>query len=178
MLPKRQEVVNGGLDRSTPGEAFTRFLMRVFPLNHRLTAAGELLAKRAGQTLARWLVLEAVEGEPSTVPDIARRLGQARQGVQRHADLLVSEGFASYVENPRHKRANLLEIAPAGVVALRQIQEGQREWANRIGVEIGEEELERTSAVLDKVLELVTEDLSPLRGPQGDSKGVAPRSGG
>jgi DNA-binding MarR family transcriptional regulator len=153
--------------RSSAGEAFTSFLMRVFPLNHRLTAAGELLAKRAGQTLARWLVLEAVEEEPSTVADIARRLGQARQGVQRHADLLVSEGLASYVENPRHKRANLLEIAVDGIAALRQIQEGQRDWANRLGAEIGEEDLGRASAVLDRALALVTRDLPALHGPQG-----------
>lgn len=69
-----------------------------------MTVAGELLAKRAGQTLARWLVLEAVEGAPSAVADVARRLGQAGQGVQRYADLLVSEGLASYLGNPRPRR--------------------------------------------------------------------------
>jgi DNA-binding MarR family transcriptional regulator len=140
--------------------------MRVFPLNHRLTAAGELLAKRAGQTLARWLVLEAVAGEPLTVAEIARRLGQARQGVQRHADLLVGEGLASYHDNPRHRRASLMDITTDGVVALRQIQEGQRDWANRLGAELGEEEIDRVNALLDKALVLVTRDLPMLQHPQ------------
>ena len=140
--------------------------MRVFPLNHRLTAAGELLAKRADQTLARWLVLETVDGEPATVADIARRLGQARQGVQRHADLLVSDELASYVENPRHRRASLLALTPAGVDALRKIREAQRDWADRLGAEIGEPELARASALLDQVLALVTRDLPTLQPPQ------------
>jgi DNA-binding MarR family transcriptional regulator len=166
MVPKRQEVVNKDLIRSSAGDAFTSFLMRVFPLNHRLTAAGELLAKRAGQTLARWLVLETVAGEPLTVAEIARRLGQARQGVQRHADLLVGEGLASYLENPRHRRANLMDITPDGVAALRQIQEGQRDWANRLGAEMGEEELDRVNSILDHALALVTRDLPMLQHPQ------------
>jgi DNA-binding MarR family transcriptional regulator len=136
--------------------------MRVFPLNHRLTAAGELLAKRAGQTLARWLVLETVAGRPATVAEIARRLGQARQGVQRHADLLVSDGLASFVDNPRHRRALLLSVTPAGLAALSQIQEGQRRWADRLGGEIGEDELERASDLLDNVLALVNSELATL----------------
>lgn len=140
--------------------------MRVFPLNHRLTAAGELLAKRADLTLARWLVLETVDGGPATVADIARRLGQARQGVQRHADLLVSDGLASYIDNPRHRRASLLGITPEGVTALRRIQKGQRDWADRLGAEIGEAELDRASALLDHVLALVTRDLPTLHLPQ------------
>jgi DNA-binding MarR family transcriptional regulator len=136
--------------------------MRIFPLNHRLTAAGELLAKRAGQTLARWLVLETVAGRPATVAEIARRLGQARQGVQRHADLLVSDGLAAYVDNPRHRRANLLSVTPAGLAALSQIQEGQRRWADRVGREIGEDELDRASDLLDNVLALVNSELPEL----------------
>jgi DNA-binding MarR family transcriptional regulator len=165
MLPKRQEVVKIDVSRSPAGEAFTSFLMRIFPLDHCLTAAGELLAKRAGQTLARWLVLETVEDAPSTVSDIARQLGQARQGVQRHADLLVSEGLASYIENPRHVRANLLHIAPEGVTALRLIQDGQRAWADRIGTEIGKEELDRVNSILDEALALVSRDLPTLKFP-------------
>lgn len=166
MLPKRQEVVTQQPTRSGVGEAFTRFLMGIFPLNHRLTAAGELLAKRAGQTLARWLVLESVQSEPATVAEIARRMGQARQGVQRHADLLAHEGLASYIENPRHRRANLLSITPDGLAALEVIQQAQREWANRLGSEIGEDELDRASAVLDLALELVSRDLATLEPPQ------------
>ncbi len=52
-----------------------------------LTAAGDVLARPAGQTSARWQVLAAVEDAPATVADVARALGLARQSVQREADL-------------------------------------------------------------------------------------------
>jgi DNA-binding MarR family transcriptional regulator len=139
--------------------------MRVFPLNGRLTASGEALAKPTGQTLARWVVLEMVEEEPATVAEVARRLGLARQGVQRLADLLVGDRLASYEDNPRHRRAKLLRITPKGVATLRRIQEAQREWADRLGAEIGQDELERASALLDRALEAVTRELPSLRRP-------------
>jgi DNA-binding MarR family transcriptional regulator len=158
-VPNRQHVVKQPRPRrSRAGDAFTDFLMRVFPLNSRLTAAGEALAKPAGQSLARWVVLETIEEEPATVAAVARRLGLARQGVQRLADRLVADGLASYEDNPRHRRARLLRITPAGIAAVREIQEAQRDWADRVGAEIGEDELERASAMLDRVLEVVTRE--------------------
>src|SRR5947209_3265086 len=113
MVPKRQHVVNDRPTWTPAGRAFTEFLMQVFPLNHRLSAAGEALAKVGGQTLARWLVLEAIQDRAATVADIARAMGQARQGVQRLADVLVANGDATYHANPRHRRAALVAITPA-----------------------------------------------------------------
>lgn len=130
--------------------------MRTFPLERRLSAAGEALARRAGQTLARWMVLEAIDRGPATVADVGRTMGQARQGVQRLADLLVDDGLAGYEDNPRHARAKLLAITPAGRDALRTIQEAQREWADRLGRSLGEERLVGAAAVLDDMLAAVS----------------------
>jgi len=137
--------------------------MRTFPLERRLSAAGEALAQLAGQTLARWLVLEAVDGRPASVADIGRTMGQARQGVQRLADLLVEDGLAAYADNPRHARAKLLAITPAGREALRVIQRGQRDWADRLGRRLGREALEQAGAVLDDMLVAVKEEPVPRR---------------
>src|SRR5579859_5567197 len=100
MMPEKQHVVNDAAPGWSPaGAAFTAFLMRVFPLNDQLSAAGEAIATVGGQTLARWLVLEQIQDQPATVADIARATGHARQGVQRLADLLVDSGAASYDDN-------------------------------------------------------------------------------
>jgi DNA-binding MarR family transcriptional regulator len=99
------------------------------------------------------------------VAEVARRLGQARQGVQRVADLLVSDGLAAYEDNPRHRRARLLRITSKGLRTLRRIQEAQREWADRLGAELGEKELELASAILDRVLEVVNREMPSLRPP-------------
>jgi DNA-binding MarR family transcriptional regulator len=155
MVVARQHVVNadpGPPSRTPAGDAFTSFLGQVIGLTRRFTTAGEALAKPAGQTLARWLVLET---HPATVAQIARSLLLARQGVQRLADVLVRDGLAAYENNPAHRRAKLLRITPPGLTALRTIQTAQATWADAVGAKVGEEELRQASILLDRVLQAV-----------------------
>jgi DNA-binding MarR family transcriptional regulator len=161
----RQHVVNaeaGPLARTPAGDAFTTLLGQVIALTRRFTTAGEALAKPAGQTLARWLVLEAVQDAPATVAQVARGLHLARQGVQRLADLLVRDGLAAYEDNPAHRRAKLLRLEPSGRSALGTIQAAQRAWADALGAELGEADLRQASVVLDRVLRAVRK---PERSP-------------
>jgi len=154
----RQHAVNAEAPPPTgtpAGEAFTSLLGQVIGLTRRFTVIGEALAKPAGQTLARWLVLEAVDGAPATVAQIARSLHLARQSVQRLADLLVRDGLAAYEDNPAHRRAKLVRLTPPGRTALRTIQTAQRAWADALGAEIGEAELRQAGVVLDRVLDAV-----------------------
>ncbi len=164
-VPGRQHVVNseGGPRPRTPaGDAFTALLGQVIGLSRRFTTIGEALAKPAGQTLARWLVLEIIQDEPATVAQIAREMHLARQGVQRLADVLVRDGLAVYEPNPAHRRAKLLRLTPQGRSALRTIQAAQKTWADALGAELGEADLRQASAVLDRVLEAVRKpELSP-----------------
>jgi DNA-binding MarR family transcriptional regulator len=154
----RQHVVNTAAQppsRTPAGDAFTAVLDQVIGLTRRFTTVGEALAKPAGQTLARWLVLEAVQEEPATVAQIARTLHLARQGVQRLADVLVRDGLAAYENNPAHRRAKLLRLTPQGRTALRSIQTAQAAWADALGAKIGEAELRQASILLDRVLQAV-----------------------
>ena len=130
-------------------------LGQVIGLTRRFTTAGEALAKPAGQTLARWLVLETIQDAPATVAQIGRTLHLARQGVQRLADVLVRDGLAAYEDNPTHRRAKLLRLTPQGRTALRTIQTAQAAWADALGAKIGEEELRQASRFLDRVLQAV-----------------------
>ena len=155
-LAVRQHVVNTEdqpPSRTPAGDAFTAFLGQVIGLTRRFTTAGEALAKPAGQTLARWLVLETIQDKPATVAQIGRGLHLARQGVQRLADVLVRDGLAAYEDNPAHRRAKLLRITPQGRRALRTIQTAQAAWADALGAKIGEEELRQASILLDRVLQ-------------------------
>ncbi|HYD53255.1 MAG TPA: MarR family transcriptional regulator [Gemmatimonadaceae bacterium] len=127
------------------------FAVHALRVGAMLTAAGDALARPMGQSTARWQVLAAVQDAPAPVAGIARRLGLARQSVQRVADLLVAEGLASYVANPAHQRAKLLRLRAAGRTTLDAIQAAQREWADALGAEIGEPELRRAARVLARV---------------------------
>jgi DNA-binding MarR family transcriptional regulator len=138
--------------RTPVGDAFTALVLQVVRLNGLFTAAGEALAAPAAQTLARWVVLDAIQDRPATVAQVARGVGLSRQSVQRIANLLVRDGLAVYEDNPRHRRAKLLVLTPLGRSTLHTIQSAQRVWADELGAEIGEAELRVAGGVLDRVL--------------------------
>jgi DNA-binding MarR family transcriptional regulator len=125
--------------------------VQVLRLAGMLIDAGDALAAPSGQTSARWRVLAVVEEEPATVATIARALGQARQSVQRIADLLSADGLAAYDDNPDDRRAMLLRLTTRGRATLRTIQSAQRVWADALGVSIGERELRAASVTLARV---------------------------
>ena len=157
-IPGRQYPVNhagaaaAAPTRTPAGDALSAVAIRIIQLYGLLIAAGDALARPAGQTSARWQVLAGIEDAPTTVASLARQLGFARQSVQRVADLLERDGLATYQVNPDHRRAKLLRITPAGAAALSQIQVAQRGWANELGREVGEAGLKQATVALDKLL--------------------------
>jgi DNA-binding MarR family transcriptional regulator len=146
-LPTGQHTVKTG-EWTPAGTALTSLLVEVIRLAEFFTQTGEALARPQGQTLARWLVLETLEEGPAPVAEVARRLRLARQSVQRVADLLERDGLIAYEANPRHRRAKLARLTPAGRRTLRRIQGAQREWANRHGTEVGLGDLEQAAQLL------------------------------
>ncbi len=153
-IAKRQYTVNS-LKRTVAGDALSALVIQVFRLNGLLSEAGDALAKPAGQSTARWQVLAGAEHGPTTVAQIARMLGLTRQSVQRVANVLVAESFAVYEPNPKDKRADLVALTAAGRAALAEIQMRQRVWANALGEEIGEAELEQAQGLLARIAEAV-----------------------
>jgi DNA-binding MarR family transcriptional regulator len=141
--------------RTPVGDALSELVVHVFRLNGLLVSTGDSLAQPAGQTSARWRVLATVADGPSTIAQIARDWGLARQSVQRVADVLVEERYCLYEENPGHRRAQLLRITPPGRRALRTIQAAQRAWADALGAEIGEADLRKANAVLARAIRAI-----------------------
>ena len=153
-MAKRQHAVKSAeheLELTPAGNAFTDLVVQTLRLHGLLIAAGNAMAKPVGQTETRWQVLGVIEHGPATVAEIARVFGLARQSVQRTADALVRDGLAAYEENPRHRRAKLVRLTPAGVSVLRTIQMAQREWADALGAELGERDLRLAAEVLARV---------------------------
>jgi DNA-binding MarR family transcriptional regulator len=151
-IVKRQRVVNSGRVRTAAGDSSSALAILVLQLAGHLNAAGDALARPAGQTSARWQVLAAAEYGRFSVAQVARALGLARQGVQRLADLLESEGLARYADNPAHLRAKLLTLTPKGRAALAAIQARQSVWANALGAEFSVRDLSAATAMLNRIL--------------------------
>ncbi|MFD9519678.1 MarR family winged helix-turn-helix transcriptional regulator [Streptomyces sp. NPDC059979] len=93
----------------------------VFEAAGLLRKMGEAIAGAEGQTQARWQLLSVVSEEPLTVARAARRLGIARQGVQRVANDLVREALADFQPNPDHRGSPLLALTPLGRATLQRI---------------------------------------------------------
>jgi DNA-binding MarR family transcriptional regulator len=139
--------------RTAAGDAVSLLAVQVLKLAGMLIDAGDALAAPSGQTSARWRVLAAIEEEPATVAAIARALGQARQSVQRVADLLAADGLTAYDDNPGHRRAMLLRLTTRGRSTLRAIQAAQRGWADELGGAVGERELRAASVTRSRLTE-------------------------
>lgn len=129
-------------------ELFSGIAKTVFRLNGQALAIAEDLAGPAGLTAAWWQVLTNVLGEPLSVADISRSIGNTRQSVQRVADRLVHQGLAEYQPNPAHRRAKLLASTEQGRLAVRAIAPAHAELARRLSDEYGKKELSQLLASL------------------------------
>ena len=132
------------LDRSPDGQTLTEIIVEAFRLNGRLLDSGDTMTKDLGLSSARWQVLAAIDGEPLTVAEIARRMGLRRQSVQRTVNSLRSSGFVSLLANPNHRRAKLIEMTETGYHALEEVYRRQCSWVNELAIGISSEDLDRT----------------------------------
>lgn len=120
--------------RSREGEALTALILETFRLNGALLAAGNRLTKPMGMTSARWQVMGAIDefGAPLTVAQIARRMGLARQGVQRIVNDLEGQGLVALQANLDHKRSPLVTISIEGAKVMQKIALAQAAWVNEL----------------------------------------------
>lgn len=150
-------------DRTPAGNAFATFAISVLRLAGHLQAAGDALAKPAGQTSARWQVLAAADHAPMSVADAGRTLGMTRQGVQRVADLLERDGLIVYAENPAHQRAKLMVLTDGGKAVLAAIRARQAVWADALGEALGEKGLLQATETVIAALQAVEKQSIPER---------------
>ncbi len=132
-------------------DAFSAIALEVFHLNGLLVAGGDRLTRDLGLTSARWKVLGAlaVQGQPLTVAQIARRMGLTRQSVQRIVGDLVASGHLRLDDNPDHQRAPLVNRTAKGEAAYAQIMHRHAAWADRLVAGIEPEALRRALATLE-----------------------------
>jgi len=94
--------------------AYRLLIAEVYELAGRSRSTSEAIARRRGQTAARWHVMSVLAEHPATAPTIARRLGQARQSVQRVVGELLASRCLQASPNPDHQRSPLLHLTDAG----------------------------------------------------------------
>ena len=128
--------------------ALRALMLEVFRLNGALLRHGADLTAPLGQTQGRWQVIVAVAEAERTVPQIARRMGMSRQGVQRVADLLKADGLITYDQNPDHARSPLLRLTKKGARLERQLSDAGSEWSRAISDGLPARDLDRAISVV------------------------------
>jgi len=123
-------------DRGEAAAMIPLIVADVYQLAGQLRRNADAIAGSIGQTQARWQVLSAASAEPKTVPQIARRLGIARQNVQRVADLLIDEGLAALSPNPDHKTSPFLVLTDSGRAAFAQLMSHGRSYYHELASEL------------------------------------------
>ncbi len=152
--------MDGRISAGSPAELIPLLVADVFQLAGAFRRLGEEIAGTVGQTQARWQVLSVCSAGSHTVAQIARRLGYARQSVQRTADQLVEDGLARYVTNPDHKTSPLLELTEDGIKAFGQITKGARKWHAALARQIDGHKLETALETIRELCRLVEAKLT------------------
>ncbi len=140
-------------ERTPAGNALTDLIVEVFRLNGELLGAGDRITKPHGLTSARWQVMGALdlEGRSLTVAQIARRMGLARQGVQRIINDLERLGLVLLKDNVDHKRAKLVALTDDGRQAMAQINKAQTAWVNQISEGLNERQINQALKLMQTV---------------------------
>jgi DNA-binding MarR family transcriptional regulator len=145
------------MNESHKGQVFTEIVLELFKLGGLLTNEGDQMGLEYGVTSARWKILGALflAGEPQTVPEIARRMGLTRQGVQRLVDAMHKDELLLFHKNPDHKRAKLIDLSDLGKDIFLKLDEKQTKWASSRSSEIPQAKLETALYVLKRISDAI-----------------------
>lgn len=143
------------------GEAYRGFLADSYELISLSRSTSERLARAAGETVPRWHVMSALSEYPMTVSQVGRRLGLARQSVQRVVNDLRDEVLIRGRANPDHKASPIFELTSSGKEVLTiLIGLADRERASevhRAGVSV--DELQHAQAIVRSLITSLTSGL-------------------
>lgn len=141
-------------------DPISRLAISIFRINGALMRNGDRITRSIGQSSARWHVLGQAAFKPQTVASIARNMGQARQSVQRVADVLVREGLASYVDNPRDKRARLLSVSPVGFEVLAKIDAQNKAWIQQVEPKLAAHDMADINKHLEEIAAILEQSVA------------------
>ncbi len=97
------------------GVELSQVFLKVTSVYFKLSSQMDLALKPFGLTGSRMGVLRSLhEDGPATVSDIARMRPVSRQGVQRLAKELTSNGLTRLKASPDDGRSKILELTPKG----------------------------------------------------------------
>jgi len=148
------------------GSVFENLMEECFQLNRSLIEVAKQLTEDLGVTGAQWGVLGALgrDDAPRTIAEAARRMGLARQSVQRVADALADQGLVEYLPNSEDRRTKLAEVTGAGRALLAELETRQLAWANRTAGDLSRANIEEAMRLIKQIRERTSIDPDDIDG--------------
>src|SRR3989304_186166 len=103
-------------------EAVAELMLEVAQCFFRIRAVGQrtgLITSWGGGAFGFMRSLALIG--PLTVPQIAQMRPTSRQRMQRLAEELATEGLVEFIENPRHRRSELVRLTQKGNTRYRKL---------------------------------------------------------
>jgi DNA-binding MarR family transcriptional regulator len=137
-----------GAGRSVDGkaEAIAELMLEVAQCFFRIRALGQktgLITSWGGGAFGFMRSL-ALLG-PLTVPQIAQMRPTSRQRMQRLSDELAAEGLVDFIDNPKHRRSNLVQLTRKGEARYSELNARLLEIASTMGGALSEADVRKTS---------------------------------
>jgi DNA-binding MarR family transcriptional regulator len=133
-------------------EALLRLFDEAVALFHRLKVEAEQIHKQGEMTAAlRGTLLELRTHGAQTVPSMARMRPVSRQHVQQLVNRLIELGFVELIENPAHKRSQLVQLTPKGERKTDEMAELEKHLLLGLDAGLPLREIEQATCTLKKV---------------------------
>jgi DNA-binding MarR family transcriptional regulator len=134
------------------GEAIAELMFEVAQYFFRLRAVGQrtgLITSWGGGAFGFMRSLALIG--PLTVPQIAQMRPTSRQRMQRLADELATEGLVEFIENPRHRRSELVRLTRKGNTRYRELSARFLAIASMMGAELSEADIRKTTEIVRRL---------------------------
>lgn len=142
------------LRKSHPRDDLSAVVDECIVLADRLVWVAEHIHGDEGRRSARRGILRGLARYgPQSVPELARARSVTRQNVQPVVDALLTEGLATAVTNPRHRRSPLIAITARGSALVRRMDDNDARVLAAVGAGLSAAELATTSRMLRRVRE-------------------------
>lgn len=121
-------------------------------LFHRLTAEAENIHQEGGLSAAvRGVLRDLRRHGDQTVPGMARKRPVSRQHIQALVNRLHAAGLVEFVENPAHRRSQLVRLTPEGLRKIDAMEKRETKLLAQLDVGSSPEMIERASQALKNV---------------------------
>ncbi|MGH3587868.1 MAG: MarR family winged helix-turn-helix transcriptional regulator [Pseudonocardia sp.] len=135
------------------------------PIGRRLALTAKAVSRAFGDALAEaggsehvWLILLALKTrENANQRELASVVGIQGATLTHHLNAMEEDGLVTRRRDPRNRRIHVVELTPDGEAAFARMRTAAVEFDRRLRGDLTDEELARTSAVLDRLRAHVTE---------------------